>query len=142
MNNKNISFILYGGIIICITVMLILFSGTLSDKDSEIEDVAVTDELFVPESVVKLTKENEKLRTTMEQYADDIITLDTELDGVKEQLDTANQKLEAFNTLAKAVHLFNQRDKAGAQAELEKLDINTMDENARILYEHISKEND
>lgn len=142
MNNKNISFILYGGIIICITVMLILFSGTLSDKDDEIQDVAVTDELFVPESVVKLTDENEKLRTTMEQYANDVLTLDTQLDEVKQQLDGANQKNEVFNTLSKAVHLINQRDKAGARAELEKLDINTMDENARILYEFIQKEID
>jgi len=140
--NKNISILLYGGIAVCITVMLILFSGTLSNDENKIEDVPVTDELFVPESVVKLTDENEKLRTTMEQYAQDVLTLDEELDVARAQLDESNKKLDVYNTLSKAAHLISQKDVTGAEAELGKLDINTMDENARILYEMISKEID
>ncbi len=142
MNKNNISFILYGGIAICITVMLILFSGTLSSDEDKMEAAPVTDELFVPESVVKLTDENEKLRTTMEQYADDVLTLDKQLDETEAKLDESNKKLDVYNTLSKAAYLLSQRDMAGAEAELAKLDINTMDENARILYEMISKEID
>ena len=41
---------------------MILISGALSNDDTEIKSAPVTDSLFTPESVVKLTEENQNLR--------------------------------------------------------------------------------
>ena len=87
MKNKTLSVILYGAIIICITVMLILFSGKISGKtETEFEQAPVTDASFVPESVVKLSDENERLSEIINEDAEEIKGLKEEKRQISELL--------------------------------------------------------
>lgn len=121
----SLSTYIIGGIFICVTVIMILISGALSNDDTEIKSAPVTDYLFTPESVVKLTEENEQLR----EKANDI--------GA--ELGKANEKIYIYDKLSEATYYLSVDEKEKATDVLSSLDITTMDENARIIYEFLTK---
>lgn len=133
MKNK-VSIIIYAVIIICITVMLILFSGVLSgDKNKTFDESAVNDSMFIPESVVKLSDDNERLREMINEDSDKIATLTEEKNAQSEQL-------EKYDALAKIAKLINDGYIEGAKAAAAEIDASALDENALNIYNYITKE--
>lgn len=134
MKNKTLSVILYGAIIICITVMLILFSGKISGKtETEFEQAPVTDASFVPESVVKLSDENERLSEIINEDAE-------EIKGLKEEKSILQDKLSDFDALVKIVQLIENGDIDGAKNEFNAVEYDALDDNAKLIYNHLKKE--
>lgn len=133
MKNK-VSILIYAAIIICITVMLILFSGALSgNKNKTFDESAVNDSMFIPESVVKLSDDNERLREIINEESDKIATLTEEKNSQSEQL-------EKYSKLAKIAKLINDGDIDGAKVAAAETDISLLDENALAIYNYITKE--
>ncbi len=133
MKNK-VSILIYAAIIICITVMLILFSGALSgNKNKTFDESAVNDSMFIPESVVKLSDDNERLREIINEESDKIATLTEEKNSQSEQL-------EKYSKLAKIAKLINDGDIDGAKEAAAEIDISLLDENALAIYNYITKE--
>lgn len=133
MKNK-VSIVIYAAIIICITVMLILFSGALSgNKNKTFDESAVNDSMFIPESVVKLSDDNERLREIINEESDKIATLTEEKNSQSEQL-------EKYGALAKIAKLVNDGDIEGAKAAAAEIDTAALDENALNIYNYITKE--
>ncbi len=127
MKKPGLSTFLYGGIAVCVTVMLILFAGTLSNDADKIQSAPVTDLLFTPESVVKLTAENQHLR---ENITENAITIDQLTDELMDE----KTKSKAFNLMAKAASLIAENDTAAAAEVLEAIDLTNASENAKALY--------
>lgn len=133
MKNK-VSILIYAAIIICITVMLILFSGALSgNKNKTFDESAVNDSMFIPESVVKLSDDNERLREIINEESDKIATL-------TEDKNSQSEQLEKYSKLAKIAKLINDGDIDGAKAAVAEIDISLLDENALAIYNYITKE--
>ena len=133
MKNK-VSILIYAAIIICITIMLILFSGVLSGNNNKtFDESAVNDSMFIPESVVKLSDDNERLREMINQDSDKIATL-------TEEKNAQSEKLDLYNKLSGIVKLINDGDIQGAKDAAAEIDASALDENTLTIFNFITKE--
>lgn len=134
MKNFNAKTLVAFAIIFSVTVIMILFAGTLDGTvKTEFDNPKITDEMFVPGSVIALS---DKIGVLSDELADKT----KDLNLTQEQLNNAREEIDVFNKLGQIVSLINDGEIEKAQELLSEINADDLNERTVNIYNLITKE--
>lgn len=132
----KLKILVYFAIIFAITVILILFASTLRNNvKNQFDDPKITDEMFVPESVITLS---EQIGVLSDEISDKTI----EITKLKERLANSEKEVQIYTDLGKIISYINNGDIDSAKLKLETIHPDKLNENTKNIYNLILKEID
>ena len=136
MKNFNVKTLVAFAIIFSVTIIMILFAGTLDDTvKTEFDSPKITDEMFVPESVIALS---DKIGVLSDELAEKT----AETNKLTEELKNANEEINVYKKFGEIISLIDEGELDRAKEMLEEIDEEKLNENTINIYNLITKEID
>ncbi|MBQ3114791.1 MAG: hypothetical protein IJC06_01510 [Clostridia bacterium] len=134
MKNFNPKTLIAFAIIFSATIILILFAGTLDETvKKDFDNPKITDEMFVPESVIALSDKIGVL-------SDELTDKKAEINSLAEQLKNAKEEIDVYSKLGQIISLINEGNLEKAQELLSEIDEENLNLNTINIYNLITKE--
>ncbi len=134
MKKFNVKTLVAFAIIFSVTIIMILFAGTLDGAvKTEFDNPKITDDMFVPGSVIALS---DKIGVLSDELADKT----KDLNLTQEQLNNAREEIDVFNKLGQIVSLINDGEIEKAQELLSEINADDLNERTVNIYNLVTKE--
>ena len=134
MKNFNPKTLIAFAIIFSATIILILFAGTLDETvKKDFDNPKITDEMFVPESVIALSDKIGVL-------SDELTDKKAEINSLAEQLKNAKEEIDVYSKLGQIISLINEGNLEKSHELLSEIDEENLNLNTINIYNLITKE--
>ncbi|MBO7209138.1 MAG: hypothetical protein J6V58_05310 [Clostridia bacterium] len=134
MKKFNVKTLVAFAIIFSVTIIMILFAGTLDGAvKTEFDNPKITDEMFVPGSVIALS---DKIGVLSDELADK----KEEIDLLTEELKIANAEIDLYKQFGDIISLINNGELDKAKELLSEIKEEDLSDNAINIYNLITKE--
>lgn len=134
MKKFNVKTLVAFAIIFSVTIIMILFAGTLDGAvKTEFDNPKITDEMFVPGSVIALSDKIGVL-------SDELTEKKAEIDLLTDELKIANAEIGLYKQFGDIISLINNGELDKAKELLSEINEEDLNDNAINIYNLITKE--
>ncbi len=134
MKKFNVKTLVAFAIIFSVTIIMILFAGTLDGAvKTEFDNPKITDEMFVPGSVIALSDKIGVL-------SDELTEKKAEIDLLTDELKIANAEIGLYKQLGNIISLINNGEFDKAKELLSEINEEDLNDSAINIYNLITKE--
>ncbi|MBQ7075876.1 MAG: hypothetical protein IJM94_03640 [Clostridia bacterium] len=134
MKNFNVKTLVAFAIIFSVTIIMILFAGTLDGTvKTEFDNPKITDDMFVPGSVIALSDKIGVL-------SDELTEKKAEIDLLTDELKIANAEIGLYKQFGDIISLINNGELDKAKELLSEINEEDLNDSAINIYNLITKE--
>ncbi|MBQ4543100.1 MAG: hypothetical protein IJA19_02900 [Clostridia bacterium] len=134
MKKFNVKTLVAFAIIFSVTIIMILFAGTLDGAvKTEFDNPKITDEMFVPGSVIALSDKIGVL-------SDELTEKKAEIDLLTDELKIANAEIGLYKQFGDIISLINNGELDKAKELLSEINEEDLNDSAINIYNLITKE--
>ncbi len=134
-NSKSL--FLYTGLIFLVALIMIIISF-FGQSNLEKTNQAIQDQKSISEKAAAISEENMKLVERNIELETQLSQKTEEINNLNKVIENSNSVIEQYNSLMDAYSLVNVKNFDGAKKSLQKVDFESLDGDAKILYTEIN----